>query len=638
MSEKRFNTKNIYSVLSFVIPFVVYLITLAPTVSWVDSDELATASSLLRIAHPTGYPLFTVLGKMFTLIPIVDEVYMLNIMSAFISSAAIFIFFNLMVFLFTDFRLTKSDKLLSVNFSPDTVYNISLASALILAFSKTFWDNANVTEVYSLHSFFLILLTYVFLKANNYYPGGDKFLHKEEKYWILFAFILGLSFANHLTTVFLAFGFLYLFFSNYGFSKASFKQIIILTLPFIAGLTLYIYLLVRADNSVLSWGHTYNFENFIAHITGRQYDTAMFRSFDDLKIQLMRYIAEYPKEFVYLNILLIIPGIVELYKCSRELFYFTLILFITGILFASNYTIYDIYSYYLLASVITAVWIGFGLLFILKKINSRAKGFRYVLLLLFLIPLSFNYSQADKSKDYIVKDYVFNLFNSASENSIIISNYNPTYYFQYVKKIRPDIIFINRDYLFNKWYLNSIVMTYPGLYNKSRTEFDNYSTELDKLQNNKSKYLSPKTKADNQAILNFQKSLRDLLNSIIENNYKERNVYTTMEIDEVNDEKFAVEFNKVPNGVLLKLTPEKNISDYKNIELGYSVTYDPDYFKNYVMNTYYKSYMNEAKYLMENEKYDGIEESITKAIELKPDSTEPKQFLEELKQVKINGK
>jgi hypothetical protein len=256
-------------------------------------------------------------------------------------------------------------------------------------------------------------------------------------------------------------------------------------------------------------------------------------------------------------------------------------------------------------------------------------------MLIIIIPLSVNYSQADKSKDNIVKDYVFNLFNSASENSIIISNYNPTYYFQYVKKVRPDIIFINRDYLFNEWYLNSIIAAYPEIYGKSKTEFDNYSAELDKLLNNKSKYLSPVTRADNQAIEKFQKSLRDLLNSIIKNNYKGKVVYTTLEIDEVNDEIFAKEFVKIPNGVLLKMTDQNNFTDYKNIDLRYEISSDEDYFKNYVMNTYYKAHINEAKYLIENSRYDGVEEIISKASELKPESQETKQLLEKLESEKI---
>ena len=625
----------IYSALSFFIPLIIYTITLAPTVSWVDSDELATASSLLKTAHPTGYPLFTILGKIFTFIPAGDEVYRLNLMSAIVSSVTVFIFFNMMFFLFSELKLSDNEKKDSGKISDDTILNISLTSSLLLAFSRTFWDNANVIEVYSLHSFFLVLLLYIFLKAINVTEkNSDNFL--KSRYWLLFALILGLSFANHMTTIFLLPGFAYLYFSKNGFSKAVLKNLNYLAIPFLFALTLYIYLIVRADNSMLSWGHTNTFDNFTAHITGRQYNTAMFRSAEDVKIQLSRFIGKYPKEFVYLNLLLIIPGLIELFNRSRKFFYFTLILFASCILLASSYTIYDIYSYFLLCSIVTAIWNGFGLVYIVKRFSDAGRVLSYVLIFIFLIPLSYNYSENDKSRDYMVKDYVFNLFNSASNNSIVITNYNPTYYFQYVKKARPDIVFINRDYMYNKWYLNSLLETIPEIIGKSKPEYDAFETELGKLHSNKSRYLNPRTQADNQDIMKFQKTLRNLLNSIIENNIAERDVYTTMEIDEVNDEKFAEPFIKTPEGVLLKLSSAKDTSSYKKTELKYDLTVSDDYFKNYVMDTYFKAHMNEAKYLLENSDYNETVISINKALAIKPDSKEAKQLLQKAEQLKSN--
>ena len=623
----------IYSALSFFIPLIIYIVTLAPTVSWVDSDELATASTLLKTAHPTGYPLFTILGKIFTFIPVGDEVYRLNLMSALISSAAIFVFFNLMLFISTGLKLSDTARTDSKKMSSDIFLNISLTSSLLLAFSRTFWDNANVVEVYSLHSFFLIFLLFIFLKALNA-ADKDSNNYMKSRYWLLFALMLGLSFANHMTTIFLLPGFAYLYFSEYGFSKAALKNLNYLAIPFLFALTLYLYLFVRADNTMLSWGHTFTFDNFIAHITGRQYNTAMFRSAEDVKVQLSRFIGKYPKEFVYLNLLLIIPGLIELFNRSRKFFYFTLILLASCILIASGYTIYDIYSYFLLCSIVTAVWNGFGILYIVKRFSDAGRVLSYVLIFLFLIPLSYNYSENDKSRDYMVKDYVFNLFNSASHNSIVITNYNPTYYFQYVKKVRPDIIFINRDYMYNKWYLNSLLETYPDIISKSKPEYDAFETELGKLHSNKSRYLSPKTQADNQDIMKFQKTLRNLLNSIIENNISGRDVYTTMEIDEVNDEKFAEPFVKTPNGVLLKLSTVKDTSFYKKTELKYDLTVSDDYFKNYVMDTYFKAHLIDAKYLLDNSSYDDAVVSINKAIAIKPDSKEAGQLLQKTEQLK----
>lgn len=305
---------------------------------------------------------------------------------------------------------------------------------------------------------------------------------------------------------------------------------------------------------------------------------------------------------------------------------------------ASNYTIYDIYSYFLLSSVVTSVWCAFGLIFLVNIFSSFKKQLSYIFILIFLLPLSYNYAENDKSRDFMVKDYVFNLFNSASDNSIVITNYNPTYYFQYVKKVRPDIIFINRDYMYNKWYLNSLIEAYPEVFKDSRSEIEVYSIELDKLHKNKSRYLSPKTQADNQDILNFQTALRNLLNSIIENNLKERNVYTTIEIDEVNDEKFAVPFIKTPNGVLLRLSKEKVQPDNNSSELKYELSKSDDFFKNYVTDIYYKANMNMAKYKVDNSDFDSAVFFINKALEIKPDSKEARQLLQKTEQLRSKSK
>ena len=150
MRETNRNLKLIFQAASFLIPFIVYLITLAPTVSFIDTGELATVATKLLIAHPTGYPLFTVLGNLFSKIPIGEEIYRLNFMSAFVSSAAIFVLFSLIVFLLKDFKLNDDDK--NIKNKKDNsrfqnkngnllIYIIALTSSLILAFSSTFWEN-----------------------------------------------------------------------------------------------------------------------------------------------------------------------------------------------------------------------------------------------------------------------------------------------------------------------------------------------------------------------------------------------------------------------------------------------------------------------------------------------------------------
>lgn len=632
MKEKN-NKILFYSIAAFVIPFVIYVITLAPTVNFIDSDELTTVASLLKVAHPTGYPLFTILGKVFTLIPVGDEAYRLNLMSAFVSSVSVMLFFRLMVFVISEFKLFKNDKTIGENLTSEIIYNISLSAALLLAFSATFWDNATVIEVYSLHTLFLILLIFIFLKAINYNITQNVTFLRNEKYFILFSLLLGLSFSNHMSTVFLSAGFLYLFVTAFGFDRSTFNKIIVLLIPFLSGLTLYVYMFLRADGSLLSWGQTDSFGNFVNHITGKQYETRMLTSASDLFTQMGRYFSYYTKEFSYLHLLLIIPGCIELFRKNKKFFYFTVILFLTCLMLASAYIIFDLYSYYLLSTVISAIWAGFGLLYLIRKFDTT-KIASYAAVLIFIIPLSLNFNSVNKSNDYTLKDYNFNIFNSAPENSIIISNYTPTFYFQNVKKVRTDIIFVNRDYLYNKWYLNAFKKTYPEIYSESRAEFDNYQTELDKLINNKSRYLSPKTQSDNQAIFDFQKAMRNLLNSIIEKNIYETEVFTTNEIDEVNDEKFASDYKKIPQGVLFKLRKSDMPDDYMKIDLNYTVNFDKDFSKEYIMNTYYKANMNQARYLTDKRDIDNARQFLLKASELKPGSKDVLSLQQKLNQLK----
>src|SRR5438552_3679889 len=59
-----------------------YVLTLAPSVMPGDYAEFQMASAVLGVPHPTGYPLYTLLGKLFTLLPFGDVAYRVNLSSA----------------------------------------------------------------------------------------------------------------------------------------------------------------------------------------------------------------------------------------------------------------------------------------------------------------------------------------------------------------------------------------------------------------------------------------------------------------------------------------------------------------------------------------------------------------------------
>ncbi|HMS65592.1 MAG TPA: DUF2723 domain-containing protein [Ignavibacteria bacterium] len=638
MKKKDLN-KLVYQLLSFAVPFIVYVITLAPTVTFIDSGELATVATKLGVAHPTGYPLFTVLGNVFTKIPLGDEIYRLNLMCAFISSLTLMMFFNLLVFIFNDLKLSGDPDKERSNISKEVIYNISLASVFILAFSRTFWDTANAIEVYSLHTFFLVTNIFLFLKANNSASNDISSGDQKEKNWLIFAFVLGLSFTNHLSTIFLSFGFLYLYFAENGFNSNSFKRILILSIPFLLGYSVYFYLYVRAENSVLSWGYPNTFENFWRHFTGKQFSIWMFSSFENAGKQFSYFTKNYPLEFFYIPLLIAVPGLYELNKKSKKLSYFTLLLFGFCILYAINYDIYDIDSYFLLAFIVTSIWIAFGFLFLIKKIKGNVKAISFAFLLVCLVPLSQNYSKVDESKNFFVEDYTMNVFNSLPQNSIVISTQwdffiSSSMYQQFVKNIRPDIVIIDKELLRKSWYMHYLQVHYPEVYNNSKIEFETYFRELLKFEENNTRYTAPKTEADKQDLIKIQNAFIILLNSLVDKNYPDRQVFTTFEIEQTSNEKFGKEYLRIPNGLLIRYSKDKNYVEFNYPDYKYTITDRTDYHHTFLMNAYFNSYLSRANYLMNYSKFDDAESLINKASQIKPNSPDVKQLLQKINQLK----
>ena len=71
----------------FVESFIIYWLTLAPTVTFVDSGELIAASSTLGVAHPPGFPLYILLAKLATLVPLGTIPVRIHVLSAAICVA-----------------------------------------------------------------------------------------------------------------------------------------------------------------------------------------------------------------------------------------------------------------------------------------------------------------------------------------------------------------------------------------------------------------------------------------------------------------------------------------------------------------------------------------------------------------------
>jgi hypothetical protein len=138
---------GVLAVVLFAASLVLYVHTLAPSVATLfdDSLEFPLVSYRLGVAHPTGYPLYTLLGKLFTLGPWHNVAWRVNLLSAVAGALTV-------VFVYLATRQLASRRL------------PALLGAVALVVSPVFWSQAVVAEVYTLTGAFVALLLWLALR------------------------------------------------------------------------------------------------------------------------------------------------------------------------------------------------------------------------------------------------------------------------------------------------------------------------------------------------------------------------------------------------------------------------------------------------------------------------------------------
>ena len=474
---------------------IVYYRTLSPTVVQIDSGELAAVQSTLGIAHPTGYPLFTLLGYLFLCIPLShSKIFQLNFLSLVYCVLGILFFIKsthviLVHFVSPSFSTIakhsrpKKNATSTNNEKADMPFSrliSSIIGALFLSFGRTFWLQSTSTEVYSLHACLIIAAIYFLFKTfTNETPSN--------KCWMWVGVAVALAFSNHMTTIFILPGAAYLFFKKEGFRRSSIRPLLTTAGIFTAIICLvYLYLPIRsAQNPTLNWGNPSDWERIIRHVTGKQYSVWLFSSSHVALKNLTRFFQNLPDEFTVIGLLVGLVGFVfTLWKAPR-LCIFLSITFSFTVIYAINYDIHDLDTYFLLAYIVLAVWITVGvhgLLSFFKKTRWRAVllGMLPICVLVEAIAHS---SEADRSNLYVFEDYTKQALESLPKNAILLTYQwdcliSPSYYFQFVEDYRRDVVIIDKELLRRSWYYDQLSNICPDVMRKIRPEVESFLSAL----------------------------------------------------------------------------------------------------------------------------------------------------------------
>lgn len=529
-----------------VVSFGVYLTTICPTVSFTDSGELATVAATLGIAHPTGYPLFTLLGRIVSVIPVGSTViFRLNMFSAVLTALSVGIMFLLMREVVSLVQNTRRLQRSDGATESGTAVPVA-AAALVFGLGTTVWSQSTAIEVYALHLLLITLFLLLLLRG-----VADLRTHGEDfsRWLLLGAFVLGLSFANHMTTILLIPGAVYVVAVTTRSSRKFFR-IVAGVLPFwLLGLSTYLYLPIRsAVNPPLDWGHPAEFVRLVWHVTGKQYRSWIFSSFASAERQFSYYVAHLPSEFQWVVLPVIALGLILLAWRNRRIFWFVLILWATCLAYAVNYDIVDIDSYFLLAHVAAGLALAVGFESIWQWMQrSLVKVLRYagmaVVVGLPALAWYTHRAEVDQSDNWLVADYTHSILSALDSNALVISyqwDYfvSASLYDQRVLQERTDVTVVDKELLRRSWYYHQLERTAPWLIERSRRKVDAFLRELYKFEHD----------------LPFDPAVTDwryneVINDFINKSIGERPVYVGPEIEPM----FGSGLVRIPEGLLFRL-------------------------------------------------------------------------------------
>ena len=478
------------AVVAGVSALAVYLATLNPTLPPGDSGDLITAASTLGVAHPPGYPLFAMIGHLFTLLPFGSPAYRVNLMSAVLDATAVAIVAALVHRIAVETVPRKND-----DAAPAVLAAIAgLSGALFLAFATEFWSYSLVAEVFALNNTFAALLL---LLAFTWYWNPDR-------RWVLRAFFLtsGLAFCNQQTIVLLApglgtlliAGILRLRARRSEWQSSVVRELSIGVAFLLAGLLPYLYLpLAATGNPPALWGDPRTLERFIAVVTRSDYGSFSLVSggrHGEVFANLTALATNLSDSFGPAGLLLAALGLWWLARRRpAAAIAVSLSFLVTGPLFLmyANPPLGGLLSgvfarFYILPSVPLAVMVGCGAFHALVRIRSgvtlrwalrdrmrlAAAALAGALFIAFAVgPAVARYPSVDQSSNYMTINFTRDLLEPLDQDAILLAEGDTavlaTWYTQNVEDYRPDVVVIAVPLLGFQWYIDEFRRQHPDV-------------------------------------------------------------------------------------------------------------------------------------------------------------------------------
>jgi 4-amino-4-deoxy-L-arabinose transferase-like glycosyltransferase len=444
-----------------LVAFVAYALTASRDIFPGDTPEFITVALTGGVAHPPGYPLFSIIGALFGQLPLGPLPFRINVISALAHAATVSVVF------LTAERLTRD--LLA-----------AAAAALLLAFGALFWSWSLVAEAFPLNDLLAALVLYCLVLWH------ERPMSRGPLFGAAVAF--GLGVANHQTITLLVPAIAYVLWTERRFLRGrqgllwqvSGALVLMAALP-------YAYIFIAAGrHELLNWGGIQSPLDLARQFFRLDYGTGQLIPTQAYQggTQIDRLV-EFAKNVNPALAILVACGAVQAYRRIRWYFWTTVLAFVfSGLLFTlyanANVQVqtarFILVRFFLLPQVVVAPLAALGLVFLVELVRRRMRTTAPAWLPRALAGVAFavaaievvaTFHTVDLSDDHVARDFAVDLLATTPSNAVLLAGGDhivlPLAYLQAVEHARPDVTVVFIPILPIEWYQRELKLHHPDL-------------------------------------------------------------------------------------------------------------------------------------------------------------------------------
>ncbi|MBN1400745.1 MAG: DUF2723 domain-containing protein [Anaerolineae bacterium] len=485
--DRRSRLYALGPVLAGLLALSLYASTAAPGLTWAnegaDGGDLIAASMTWGVPHPSGYPTYCLLARLYALLPLGSVARRFNLFSA--TAAALS---TSLVYLCARKSLGDANDL-----GRGSREMIALYTALFWTGGRTLWSQAVITEVYALASAFAALCLYLALAIHREapsqppkaeaWPGSPICEHgprpsayrvcsaRSSSLWPLLGLAWGLGLGAHLTLAFLLPGLAVLV-----WRRLNPRRLLAFVWGSALGLSVFLYIpLAAAHDPLVNWGDARTWPGFWWLVSGRLYQRYLFGAgWSSWWSRSLATLSLIRAQFSSIGLFVGIVGLSQPREGQPPRLATALIVACFA-LYALSYDTSDSYLYLIPAYLAMTLWMADGLLLVgrlaIHCVSQRSRLARRACLMSFLlIPLvviSVRYAEMDISDDQPARRWTEDVVRLLPSRALLVTGEDRhTFaldYLLWVGRERQDILAIDGELLPYEWYRDQLSRRYPGL-------------------------------------------------------------------------------------------------------------------------------------------------------------------------------